>query len=117
MGYKEIHKDLYLVPIEIGQVVRLNNVFFDFDKSNLRSESFVELDRVVKLLTENPAIEIEEPVLIGHQDKLWLRNLQNIQREKFTNSSKPQALFAKSKNQVKRLAFYGINLESEFIKT
>jgi outer membrane protein OmpA-like peptidoglycan-associated protein len=58
-GYKEIHKDLYLVPIEIGQVVRLNNVFFDFDKWDLRPESFVELDRVVKLLQENPAIEIE----------------------------------------------------------
>jgi len=59
IGYKEIHKDLYLVPIEIGQVVRLNNVFFDFDKWDLRPESFVELDRVVKLLMENPAIEIE----------------------------------------------------------
>lgn len=59
VGYKEIHKDLYLVPIEIGQVVRLNNVFFDFDKWDLRPESFVELDRVVKLLEENPAIEIE----------------------------------------------------------
>src|SRR6185436_19381298 len=59
IGYREIHKDLYLVPIEIGQVVRLNNVFFDFDKWDLRSESFVELDRVVKLLQENPAIEIE----------------------------------------------------------
>ncbi|MBI1341878.1 MAG: OmpA family protein [Terrimonas sp.] len=58
-GYKEIHKDLYLVPIEIGQVVRLNNVFFDFDKWDLRPESFVELDRVVTLLRENPAIEIE----------------------------------------------------------
>ena len=33
-GYKEIHKDLYLVPIEIGAVVRLNNVYFDFDKSD-----------------------------------------------------------------------------------
>lgn len=58
-GFKEIHKDLYLVPIEIGQVVRLNNVFFDFDKWDLRPESFVELDRVVKLLNENPSIEIE----------------------------------------------------------
>ncbi|HEV7622351.1 MAG TPA: OmpA family protein, partial [Flavisolibacter sp.] len=58
-GYKEIHKDLYLVPIEIGQVVRLNNVFFDFDKWDLRPESFIELDRVVSLLNENPAIEIE----------------------------------------------------------
>lgn len=58
-GYKEIHKDLYLVPIEIGQVVRLNNVYFDFDKWFLRPESFVELDRVIKMLEENPAIEIE----------------------------------------------------------
>jgi OmpA-OmpF porin, OOP family len=39
--------------------VRLNNVFFDFDKWDLRPESFVELDRVVKLLKENPKIEIE----------------------------------------------------------
>lgn len=58
-GYKEIHKDLYLVPIEVGQVVRLNNVFFDFDKWDLRGESFLELDRVVQLLKENPAIVIE----------------------------------------------------------
>jgi OOP family OmpA-OmpF porin len=58
-GHKEIHKDLYLVPIEIGQIVRLNNVFFDFDKFDLRPESFVELDRVVKLLHENPSITIE----------------------------------------------------------
>jgi OmpA-OmpF porin, OOP family len=58
-GYKEIHKDLYLVPIEVGQVVRLNNVFFDFDKWDLRGESFLELNRVVKLLEDNPSIVIE----------------------------------------------------------
>lgn len=58
-GHREIHKDLYLAPIETGTVVRLNNVFFDFDKSNLRPESFVELDRVVDLLQKNPTIVIE----------------------------------------------------------
>jgi len=58
-GHREIHKDLYLAPIEVGQVVRLNNVFFDFDKYDLRTESFIELDRVVALLNDNPAIEIE----------------------------------------------------------
>ncbi|MDB5202495.1 MAG: hypothetical protein JWQ27_1904 [Ferruginibacter sp.] len=58
-GYKEIHKDLYLVPIEIGQVFRLNNVFFDFDKFTLRAESFIELDRVVNFLNDYPQIEIE----------------------------------------------------------
>lgn len=64
-GNRQIHKDLYLVPIEIGQVFRLNNVFFDFDKWDLRPESFVELDRVVKLLKDNPSMEIE---LSAHTD-------------------------------------------------
>jgi OmpA-OmpF porin, OOP family len=59
IGYKEIHKDLYLAPIEIGQVFRLNNVFFDFDKYDLRPESYTELNRVVMFLNEYPAIEIE----------------------------------------------------------
>jgi len=58
-GFTKIHKDLYLVPIEVGEVVRLNNVFFDFDKWDLRPESFVELDRVVKLMQDNPTLEIE----------------------------------------------------------
>jgi outer membrane protein OmpA-like peptidoglycan-associated protein len=40
-------------------------VFFDFDKWDLRKESFVELDRVVTLLADNPAIEIE---LAAHTD-------------------------------------------------
>ena len=64
-GYEEIHKDLYLAPIEIGQVVRLNNVFFDFDKWGLRPESYIELNRVVELLRDNPSIEIE---LSAHTD-------------------------------------------------
>lgn len=65
--YKEIKIDLYLTPIEIGEVVRLNNVFFDFDKYDLKSESFPELDRVVKLLNDYPNIEIE---LSGHTDNI-----------------------------------------------
>jgi OmpA-OmpF porin, OOP family len=63
--YKEIERDLELVPIEIGQTVRLNNLFFDFDKSILRDESFPELDRVVKMMNENPDIVIE---ISGHTD-------------------------------------------------
>nr|MBP6989098.1 OmpA family protein [Ferruginibacter sp.] len=64
-GYTIIHKDLYLAPIEIGQVFRLNNVFFDFDKFDLRNESFAELDRVVKFLNDYPNVEIE---LSAHTD-------------------------------------------------
>lgn len=59
------HKDLKLVPIEVEAVVVLNNVFFDFDKATLKSESFAELNRVVELLTNKAGIMIE---VDGHTD-------------------------------------------------
>ncbi len=65
--YKEIKRDLYLVPIEVGQTVRLNNIFFDFGKATLRTESYPELDRVVKVLLENQTMEIE---MSGHTDNV-----------------------------------------------
>ena len=37
----------------------LNNIYFDFDKSDLQQGSFVELDRVVKFLNDNPNVKIE----------------------------------------------------------
>jgi outer membrane protein OmpA-like peptidoglycan-associated protein len=66
-SYQEIKRDLFLVPIEIGQVVRLNNIFFESGKATLKPESFEELDRVVKLLTDNPTMEID---LAGHTDNV-----------------------------------------------
>ncbi|HEY5122651.1 MAG TPA: OmpA family protein [Ignavibacteria bacterium] len=65
--YKEMNINIDMKPIEIGETVRLNNIFFDFNKSILKPESFQELDRVVKLLNENPKIEIE---ISGHTDNV-----------------------------------------------
>jgi len=47
--------------------VRINNIFFDFNKSELKPESFPELDRLYKYLNENPAIKIE---VSGHTDNV-----------------------------------------------
>ncbi|UII20349.1 OmpA family protein [Fulvivirga ligni] len=58
-------KDLYLLPIEVGATVRLKNIFFDFDKTTLKSESFVELNKVVEFLNNNSSVEIE---IAGHTD-------------------------------------------------
>jgi len=63
--YKEIEKDLYLVPIEKEEVFTLSNIFFDFDKANLKQESNPELNRLVKFLTSSPNIIIE---IAGHTD-------------------------------------------------
>jgi outer membrane protein OmpA-like peptidoglycan-associated protein len=58
-------KDLYLQPIEIGLTVRLKNIYFDFDKTTLKSQSFVELNKVVDFLKQNETVEIE---ISGHTD-------------------------------------------------
>ena len=65
--YKEIERDLYLVPMEVGVPFRLNNIFFDFDKSVLKKESFPELNRMLELMHENPDMTFE---IAGHTD--WI---------------------------------------------
>lgn len=52
-------------PIVVGSTIVLKNVFFDYNKATLKTESYLELDRVVKLLTDNPSMRIE---LSGHTD-------------------------------------------------
>lgn len=63
--YKEIVVDLYLNPIEKGQTIRLNNIFFDSGKYDLLPESYAELDRLHKVLETNKGLKIE---IGGHTD-------------------------------------------------
>lgn len=64
--FKEITgKSLKMVPIEEGQMVRLNNIFFETGKSSLNSESSPELDRLVMTMNFNQNMEVE---IGGHTD-------------------------------------------------
>ncbi len=64
-GYQEIIKDIKLYKMEVGTKIVLKNIFFDYAKATLRSESFGELDRLLKLLTDFPTMRIE---ISGHTD-------------------------------------------------
>lgn len=63
--YIEIEKDLYLVPIEVGQTVEINNLFFESNKTELKPASFPEMDRLAETLRKNHHIFIE---IGGHTD-------------------------------------------------
>gem|GEM_PF-248288 len=65
--YKEIERNLYLVPIQVGETIKLNNIFFDSGKFQLKDESFPELQRVVSFLNQNPGITIQ---ISGHTDNV-----------------------------------------------
>ncbi len=66
-AYKEITQDLLLCPIEVGETIRINNIFFEFAKADLKAESYPELDRVVKFLNTNSSISIQ---ISGHTDNV-----------------------------------------------
>lgn len=65
--YKELTEDIILVSLKSLRetAIKLNNIYFDFDKYELKPESFVELDRVYKFMSENPDVKIE---LSAHTD-------------------------------------------------
>jgi len=59
------HKDVYLIPVKVGEKLILNNIFFEFDKADLKPESKVELYKVIELMQKNPAMRVE---IGGHTD-------------------------------------------------
>ncbi len=46
-------------PLKPGQIIPLHDVFFDFNSSRLRPESYPELQRIVRLMQRYPALVIE----------------------------------------------------------
>lgn len=61
----EVYLELLMQPMEVGLSVRLNNIFFDYNKATLRPESNKELDKVVEMMQQNPGLSIE---IGGHTD-------------------------------------------------
>jgi OmpA-OmpF porin, OOP family len=62
---RTVQKDILLKPLEVGQTIRLNNIYFPQGEFTLLSASFAELDRLTKGLRDNPTLEI---MLEGHTD-------------------------------------------------
>jgi outer membrane protein OmpA-like peptidoglycan-associated protein/Tol biopolymer transport system component len=64
-SYQEIEEKICLEPIIKGTTINLRNIFFDFNKALLRSESELELERLVRFMGEYPEISVE---ISGHTD-------------------------------------------------
>lgn len=65
-------KNITLAPIEVAVVdvnttIKLNNIFFDFDKAVLKTESFPELNRIVAMMKEKSTMQVE---IAGHTDPI-----------------------------------------------
>lgn len=63
--FQPIVVDIALEKVREGSTVVLNNIFFDVDKYELKEKSAVELEKIVRFLTENPKVRIQ---VSGHTD-------------------------------------------------
>lgn len=66
--YLEIEgKDMTVKPVEVGVKVEMNNIFFEFGKAALKSESYPELNRIATFFKSNTKIISE---ISGHTDNV-----------------------------------------------
>ncbi|MDO5760559.1 MAG: OmpA family protein, partial [Bacteroidota bacterium] len=65
IGNIAITKTIDTVSYSVGSVIVLENIFFEFDKSVLLPQSYVELHNLINLLNKHPNMKIE---LSGHTD-------------------------------------------------
>ena len=61
----EYEKNLILDRIIVNKSIVLDNIYYDLDKSDIREDAAVELDKLIVILRDNPNISIE---LSSHTD-------------------------------------------------
>jgi outer membrane protein OmpA-like peptidoglycan-associated protein len=96
------HIDIPLRPIEANASIVLKNIFFDFNKYDLKPASQIELEEVIRLLNENPQVSIQ---INGYTDNVG-KEADNLLLSE--NRAKSVVNYLKSKGiDAKRLFFKG----------
>ncbi|HEY0434077.1 MAG TPA: OmpA family protein [Chitinophagaceae bacterium] len=83
-------KDIPLQPIEVNALLAFKNIQFETNSFELKPVSFIELEKVIQLMTDNPTVRIE---IGGHTD----------------NVGKPADNLALSNNRAKAVVRYLIS--------
>jgi len=78
-----VMKDIALKPIRTGESIVLNNVFFEFNKFDLKDESHVELGKVISFMKKNPSVHVE---ISGHTDNVGGKQYNQTLSEKRSRS-------------------------------
>ncbi len=80
-----IERDLFVVPLEVGQSIRLNNIFFESGLATLSQDSFHELNRILPYFEKFSSLKIE---ISGHTDAIGSEEANKLLSEKRANSVK-----------------------------
>ncbi|MDJ1481185.1 OmpA family protein [Cytophagaceae bacterium YF14B1] len=62
-----VRRDVKLQKLKVGFVTVLHNIYFDFNKTSFKIDSYKELNKLARLLKENPSYRVE---IAGHTDNV-----------------------------------------------
>lgn len=95
-------KDIYLQPVALHVVSTFRNIQFVTNSFELPQDAFIELDRLLQVLTENPGLKIE---IGGHTDNIGKAEDNQVLA---TNRAKAIAAYLVSKGIVQnRISYKG----------
>jgi len=113
---------ILLTPIDMP--IELPNIFYDFNKWDLRPESMVSLDKLVETLNDNPNVTIE---LMSHTDsrdteeynlELSQKRAQSVVEYLIEKGIEPERLSAKGYGESSpKVVDSEISAQSPFLKT
>lgn len=101
---------LVMDRIELNKIFVLENIYFDFDKSDITPQAAIELNKLVDILKDNAAIKIEmgsHTDSVGTQDyniQLSQRRAESTVRYLVNNGISQQRLTAKGYGETKPVA-------------
>ena len=101
--YLEQDKEILMTPLEKDQAIRLNFISFARAESMLLPESYSELDKVVKMMQENPNVKIR---LEGHTEIYGNKKaLKKLSKERVISVKNYLANKGVAKNRIDYKAF------------
>ncbi len=98
----QVSVTIYMDSIGIDGGFQVSNVYYDFDKANLRPESIASLDSLVNFMKDNPSLSVEIYAFAdakgtdGYNKDLSLRRAQSVRTYLSQNSITGDRMIAKA---------------------
>lgn len=76
---KVVNRTVELRKLQTGMVSVLRNIYFDFDKATFKQESYNELNKLERMMAQNPNMQVE---IGGHTDVVGPKNYNKFLSQK-----------------------------------
>jgi outer membrane protein OmpA-like peptidoglycan-associated protein len=102
--FREIKKNITLIPVKEGQTMVLNNLFFNQSKFDILPASYPELNRIIDLMKEYPTMQV---IIEGHTDGSDENMMLNVKLSQERANEVKKYLVEKGQIEAKRIQTKG----------